>query len=428
MIFLTPGEKVRQLRKQLEMRQEDLSSDSLSRPYLSMIEMGKRSLSNNVAKILAQKFNKRAEELHADLHIDADFIIRTPSEDAEKYCLEKLDTAEPQDDLNEIIEISTQFNLENIKAKAYQKLGDLSFDNHDCINAFANYDMALDSCRNANEHDAEPYLYNRLGRCKSILLQYEEALLYYKRANYSSTIYENSKILKLSIYNMAVCYKKLNDVKMALHYIDKCLSMFTEDDDFNKFIYVNILKATCYESENNIDDALSVYSSLINEFPNSQDPLLGIIYNNLGLLYLKKDDYVTSLEYFNQAQKIRMQKDKLNLSHTIIEKSNVFIKQGFYSEAITLIELGLEMAANNNDTEYLLKGRYLLADIYKSTNDYSNLEKTYLTILEILKDAKDKLNEVLKVYNSLSILYLKQNDLNKVNNYLQMSQEVIESC
>jgi tetratricopeptide (TPR) repeat protein len=288
--------------------------------------------------------------------------------------------------------------------------------------------MALDSCRNANEHDAEPYLYNRLGRCKSILLQYEEALLYYKRANYSSTIYENSKILKLSIYNMAVCYKKLNDVKMALHYIDKCLSMFTEDDDFNKFIYVNILKATCYESENNIDDALSVYSSLINEFPNSQDPLLGIIYNNLGLLYLKKDDYVTSLEYFNQAQKIRMQKDKLNLSHTIIEKSNVFIKQGFYSEAITLIELGLEMAANNNDTEYLLKGRYLLADIYKSTNDYSNLEKTYLTILEILKDAKDKLNEVLKVYNSLSILYLKQNDLNKVNNYLQMSQEVIESC
>lgn len=428
MIFLTPGEKVKKLRKQLKMRQEDLASDNLSRPYLSMIEMGKRSLSDNVANILVQKFNKRAEELHIDLHIDADYIIRTPDEDALKYCLEELDNAESKDDLNEIIEISIQFNLEHIKANAYQRLGDMYFDNHDYISAFANYDIALDSCRTADKSDLEPYLYNRLGKCKFNLLQYNEALIYYKRANSYSTEHGNINIMKLSTYNMALCYKKLNDIKMALYYIDKCLSMFTEDSDFNEYIYANILKANCHEEKNNINDALLVYNNLIEKFPDKQDPLLGIIYNNLGSLYLKKDDYVISLGYFNKAQKIRMQGDKLNLSHTIIEKSTVFIRQGFYNEAITLIELGLEMCSNNNDTEYLLKGRYLLAEIYNSTNDYSKLEETYLSILDVLKDTKDKNNEILKVYNSLSILYLKHNDLDKVNNYLQMSQNIIENC
>lgn len=429
MVFLNPGQKIRQLRKQLKMRQEDLASDNLSRPYLSMIEMGKRSLSDNVANILAQEFNKRAEELHIELNIDADYIIRTPDEDASKYCFEKLNTAESQNDLNEIIEISMQFNLESIKAKAYQKLGDIYFDNHDYINAFANYDIALDSCRNADEHKEEPYLYSRLGKCKFYLLQYNEALLYLQRSDYYSNFYKNNGIIKYITYNMALCYKKLDDMDTALEYIDKCLSMCSENSDFQEYIYANILKANCYESKDDIDEALSVYSNLIAKFSDSQDPLLGIIYNNLGLLHLKNDDYVTSLKYFNQAQKIRMQKDKLNLSHTIIEKSNVFIKQGFYSEAITLIELGLEMAGNNNDTEYLLKGRYLLVEIYNSTNDYSGLEKTYLSILETLKDAdKDNHNEILKVYNSLSILYLKQNDLNKVNNYLLMSQNVIENC
>lgn len=428
MDFLTPGQKIKLLRAQLKMRQQDLASHDLTRPYISMIEIGRRGLSYNTAKILADKFNERAKELNTDLEVDSDYILRTPHEDALKYCIEKLSNVKSENSLNEIIEIAMKFNLESIKAEAHQKLGDLYFDKHNYEDAFANYNIALDSYKSSNEKNKEPFLYSLLGKCKFNLLQYDEALLYYKRANYYSKIYENGQVLKTSTYNIALCYKKLEDIDMALDYIDKCLSICNEDSDFIEYIYTNILKANCYELKENIDGALSIYNYLITKFLDNQDALLGIVYNNLGLLYLKRDDYVRSLEYFNDAQKIRMQKDKLNLSHTIIEKSTVFIKQGFYNEAITLIELGLEMANNNNDIEYLLKGKYLLVEIYEAIKDQSRLEKTYLSILNLLENTKENHNETLKVYNSLSIFYLKQNDLDKANHYLLMSQKIIENC
>jgi len=45
-----------------------------------------------------------------------------------------------------------------------------------------------------------------------------------------------------------------------------------------------------------------------------------------------------------------------NLCYTIIEKSSVFIKQGFYNDAITFIESGLKQAEANMDYVYLIKG------------------------------------------------------------------------
>ncbi|MDF2883395.1 MAG: helix-turn-helix domain protein [Clostridiaceae bacterium] len=428
MDFLTPGQKVRCFRKQLKMSQEDLASNALTRPYISMIETGKRDLSRNVARILTAKFNERAKELKVDLSANFDFIMRTPYEDALKYCSEKLDNAVLENDLNEILEISVKFNLESIKAKTYYKLGNLYFDNHNYINAFDNYDMALDSYRNSGQHNMESFLYNCLGKCKINLLQYDEALIYYKRANYYSTIYGDTEILKLSTYNMALCYKKLDDIDMAIDYIDKCLSICNKYNDFKEYVCANILKANCYEFEENINDALSIYNSLTTQFSDRQDPLLGIIYNNLGLLHVKMNNYVRSIEYFNDAEKIRMKNDMLNLSHTIIEKSTVYINQGFYNEAITLIELGLDMASKNNDIQYLIRGKYLLVDIYNAINDNSKIEETYLSILKLLRNTEGNYNEILKVYNSLTILYLKENNLNKVKDCLLMSQNFIEKC
>jgi tetratricopeptide (TPR) repeat protein len=428
MDFLTPGEKVKWFRKKLKMSQEDLASNALTRPYISMIETGKRDLSRNIARILTAKFNEKAKELNIDLHADFDFIISTPYEDALKYCSEKLDKAVEKSDLKEVLEISIKFDLKSTRARTYYKLGNLYFDNHNYINAFDNYDMSLGTYRDSGEHNMESFLYNCLGKCKINLLQYDDALIYYKRANYYSALYGNTEILKLSTYNMALCYKKLDDIDTAIEYIDKCLTICNKHNDFKEYVYANILKANCYEIEDNINDALSIYNALTTEFLDIQDPLLGIIYNNLGLLHVKMNNYVRSIEYFNKAEKIRMKKDMPTLSHTIIEKSTVYINQGFYNEAITLIELGLDMAAKNNDIEYLIRGKYLLIDIYNANNENSKTEETYLSILKLLKDTKGNYNDILKVYNSLTILYLKQNNLNKVKDYLLMSQSFIEKC
>lgn len=427
MNFLTPAQKIKNIRKNLKMKQEDLAGESITRPFVSMLEAGKRGLSHETAKTIAEKFNRRAEMLNLDLHIDTEYILSSPSEDALKYCQEKLNNAESAVDLKDIIEISTEFKLNSIIVKSYQKLGDLCFKCNNYLDAFTNYNISLDLCKNINEKGLEVYLYNSIGNCKLKLLQYTDAIFYFERANYYSTIYDNNEIRRFSIYNLGLCFKKLNKLDTALNYLNDFLALCDKNSTSIECVYANILKANCYEMQNNLDESLSIYNHLIMQFSSPKDPLLSMVYNNLGLVYLKKNDCIKSLDYFNLAQKIRTDNDIHNLHHTIIEKSNVFIKQNLYSEAILLIKLGLEMANKINDTEYLIKGNYLLAQIYNILNDYDNLEKIYGSILNLLKDTKDT-GQVLKLYNAMTIMYLKQNNLSKVENYLKISQIFIDEC
>lgn len=427
MDFLTTAQKLKKLRKDLKMKQEDLTASCITRGFISMVESGKRGMSYNSAQVIADIFNKRSKELNSNLCIDANYILRTPSEDAEIYCLEKLDAVNSITDIEDIVKISREFNLDDISVKAYHKLGDLQFSCNNYSNAFANYNFALELCKKPNNTKSEVYLYNSIGKCKLKMLQYTDAIFYFERANYYAVLYDNSEIYRISMYNLALCFKKLNRIDAALKYLNDILKLFDKNINFTEYVYVNILRANCYEIQNYDDKSIEIYNELIKKISNERDPLLGMIYNNLGLIYLKEDDYAKSLDYFNLAQQLRVDSDRNNLHHTIIEKSNVFIKQKLYNEAILIIKSGLEMASQYNDTEYLLKGNYLLVQIYNILNDYTNLQAIYNVILDLLDITKDE-GQILKLYNIMSLMYLKHNNLEKVENCLEMSRTLIDKC
>ena len=144
MKFLTTAEKLKATRKYLKMKQEDLVDKNLTRGLISMIEIGKREISNNVAMKIYEKFEQEAKRLNIELNIDNGFLLRSPTEDAEIYCLKKLKVISNYKDINEIIEISDKLNLLKIKAVAYSKLGEYCFNKKDYNEAFINYNYAID--------------------------------------------------------------------------------------------------------------------------------------------------------------------------------------------------------------------------------------------------------------------------------------------
>lgn len=146
MDFLTTAEKLKATRKFLKMKQEDLVDENLTRGLISMIEIGKREISNNVAEKIYNKFKLKAIKLDIELKIDSDFLLRTPSEDAKLYCTKKIheiNTDEDIKDIKEIIEIADKFNLFKVKAMAYGKLGEYYFDKKDYNESFLNYNHAI---------------------------------------------------------------------------------------------------------------------------------------------------------------------------------------------------------------------------------------------------------------------------------------------
>ena len=150
MEFLTNAEKLKTTRKYLKMKQEDLVDENLTRGLISMIETGKREISNTVAVKIYIKFKQKAKILDIELKIDSDFLLRSPSEDAELYCSKKLKEINKDKDIKEIIEIADKFNLLKVKAMAYGKLGEFFFNKKDYNEAFINYNCAIDIFKDIN--------------------------------------------------------------------------------------------------------------------------------------------------------------------------------------------------------------------------------------------------------------------------------------
>lgn len=401
------------------MNQEDLVSENLTRGFISMIETGKRGISRDTAEVISNRLKEKADKLGIKLNIDADYLMRDSRAEAEFYCTQQLESITEISDALEVIHIAKEYNLENILANSYLRLGEIAFSRKDYKEAHINYVNSLDYHKDINVVKMKPYLYNKLGHCKLNLLEYLEALAYFNLANYHAVLQNDNSIKKMSTYNIALCNKKLNRIDAALEYIDIYLTLCDKEKEFTGYTYANVLKAICYEAKNSIDTSIQILMDLLKEFKDTDDILLGHVYNNLGEFYLKKDDLERSLDYFDKAQEIRTSKDIDNLSHTMIEKSRVYIKQKLHEQAISLIKEGMNLAHINNDIEYWLRANYMLADIYLILKNSSEVEKIYEAILSLFKkDDNTHKNELVNVYVRMSHLYLEKNNYNKLSEIL----------
>ena len=424
MKFLTNAEKLKSTRKLLKMNQEDLVDENLTRGLISMIEIGKRQISTEVALKLFEKFKLRAKTLNMELNIDNGFLLRSPSEDAELFCLKKLEEINQDTDIEDILEIANNFNLLNVKAIAYSSLGEYYFAEKHYSKAFINYTYSIDTFKNIQQNETIPYLYMKIGYCNTLLLQYTEALTFFNISQRYSIMYNDKDIEKKAIYNIATCYMKLNEFNLALENIKKFILLCDKVEDYDTYLNANIFKASCYEALKDFNTAIKIYNSLTNENTECNNPVFGFIYNNLGLAYLNKNDFNNSLEYFNIAEQLRIKVDPANLSHTIIDKSSVFIKQGLYNDAQAMINSVLKQAESNMDYEYLIKGNYQLTHIYEIQNNILNLKKTYLNIIELLK-LENKNSELVSVYIKMSLIYLDENNIEQAKKYLLLSLELL---
>lgn len=420
MIFLTTGEKVRSLRKKLGMRQQELEDANITRAFISMIETGKRGLSRETAKALAEKINSKAVKLGLKISIDEEFFLRTPEEDAELYCSEKLNNDPTNDEIDVILDICKRYNLIKTQARSYMVLGDYAFEVEDYKKAFINYMMSLDLYKDTDDKSALAYLYNTLGVCKWSGGVYYEALALFERANYYSVFLNDVKLEKYSLYNIARTYKALNKYEDALVYADKFLSLCNKADENKGFIAANILKAGCYIEKGIKEKAVFIYTELLKEFQSTNDESLWKVYNDLGVIYAEENNYHRSKEYFTKAEKIGVEKNRKNLSFTFIERASVCIKQGGYEEALNFANKGLKLAVELNDTDTIVKAYYQLEEIYRSLEDFNNMKNTYIKLLDIIKDKENYKQDSFKIYNKLALLYLEQNDIEMCKKYLSI--------
>lgn len=224
LIILSPGQRLKEIRKKLKLRQDDLAGEKFSKNYISMFENNKRTINAINASYLAKQINEFAKVKGKDININASYLLKSDVDVAKDKCEAWLQEVESNLNTNDnkcnlnlykTIHISSKYGLTNYKAKALYLKGLLS-------------------------------LYNE--RFKCAMTQLLGALVYYARENdfvYVSDIYE-----KLGI----MLYDK-KEIGQALVYFNLAYEVIKNSkvSDRNKLEELNYYIASCYyEMENYI--------------------------------------------------------------------------------------------------------------------------------------------------------------------------------
>lgn len=81
--------------------------------------------------------------------------------------------------------------------------------------------------------------------------------------------------------------------------------MLDKEKDFEYYVYIKSIEANCYRDMKEYDKALEIFRGLVEEIKDNNNPLLGFLYTNIGEVYMEKNDFEKSMEYLNEAEKIR---------------------------------------------------------------------------------------------------------------------------
>lgn len=426
MNFLSPGKRIKALRKQLNIKQVELEVIGVSRNYISMVESDKRNLTGETLEKFLNFMENKANELEVKVNLDTNYLLLPEKGEATNYCNSKLESFLNHEGLDELIEIGEKYSLTDILLDVYLLKANLLFYDDKLYNAaFIYYYKILEIYIDKNDNKNKAFIYTKLARCKINTLSYEEALAYSFKSYFYCNEFNDKINLMNCIFNICIAYKKLGEYDNALIYIDKLLSIISPKDYIHRYIDTIVVKCNCYASKGELKTSIDIYNSTLNNFSNIPGPALGFIYNNLGEAYLNLGELEYALLYFDKAISTRTIFDKGALSHSLIDKSQVFINQKYFEDSILLIQEGLKLAKKYSDNEYILKGYNLLADIYIKLNDKVKLEETYLLLVDSLK-AIDSI-KLLGIYIKLSILYVEINNIDKHKEFLYKAQELHRS-
>ncbi|MBS1651851.1 MAG: tetratricopeptide repeat protein [Bacteroidetes bacterium] len=176
----------------------------------------------------------------------------------------------------------------------------------------------------------------------------------------------------------------------------------------------------------------------------AKDDLLSAqAYNLLGILYYKKGDYTTAINYHQQALKIREQFldtigiafSKLNLGNVLSEIQNFKKAELYYLDALavfnakqnhkqtikSLINLGV---LNYNLNDFNAARRYFNMVVMQArqNNDYESEAMGYNNLAAV--NIKDKKTEDAKanLFNSLKVKEMMGNEVEKTDSYISLAQ------
>ena len=210
-----------------------------------------------------------------------------------------------------------------------------------------------------------------------------------------------------SFYNLGFNFEKLGKLPEALSFYSGSLKIQKNNDTYNAIDYGNTLKhmANVYLLNNSLSSAVTHFKEAYTVFQkslrtsNKNDKVLHFTIYGLGICYVKKEDYDTSLQYLYKA--FAIMRKHYGDDHEKI--ANVLHNIGFahkrnldYKKALQCYEKVLMIRKDNLGEDHLLVANslYHLAmiqvDIGRFADALKNCHESLIRYLKIYDSSKSK--------------------------------------
>lgn len=357
--ILSPGEKLKSLRKQYKIKQYELCGTYITRNMISMIETNKATLNPATAQVLLQNMKELCTSKELPFNVTLEYLLESPATQAQAIAVafisnltthpELIKTSLQNNDFIQMSALLEQYNLAEERATLFELIGTF-FQSQNLYKEALPYFLVSFECvahKDINRKYTE--IAYHLMNC-NYHLNYFTDILYYSHlffhyqphcfSSYASEIY---------IYTI-LSYYQLEKYPESLNLINKYQQHF----DLN--IELEFIKADCLRMLNKPKEAIPLYHALLKRYDLALEEEIRI---NLHLIstYLEYLEYLAAnallekvLVLVHTYEKVSYGEDLINIYNHL---ASIYITKHDFNTAISYHCLTLKQVLRKSDSSIL---------------------------------------------------------------------------
>lgn len=433
--ILTPGEKVKKIRKVIGASQQDIAGNQITRNLISQIENGKTNLILSTAEIICNNMKifmkNNVNNSIKNLEITPELLLEDEETQAnniaKKYLKElrklRISTQNEKFEImvQEIERFLEKWNISyKIKAEIYEVISDVYFNYNDYNKSILRLQNSLDITMRENDYenslrimlDLSKKVYINGGDALQQLMTMHSALNLYTHNNLN-----NKDLLKKIYFNFALYYSEINMHDNSIEFLDKLFKEF--DLSIKEVLDIKLLKANCYEETAQYKLAEELYLNILDlSLEKSSYTITSKVYNSLGSLYRLTGEYQNSLKYIDHSMKIKDNIEERNYAKTLYYALENYIEMD-YEE---LVIKNYISALNSLDN---VRNNNLYYNLVNQLYNYFFIRKEYEVIFDLLRKVEISIKRKIIIDKDCINLFFKTSYELKNNNKLK-SDELFE--
>ncbi|OPJ59933.1 helix-turn-helix domain-containing protein [Clostridium oryzae] len=403
--ILSPGEKLKYIRKRFKFTQDEVAGGSITRNLISLIESNKAALTPQVAAIVTENINKLCKNNEIFFSISETYLLESIEEQVNKKAQEYIDYLSDtnltlsdkfQDKINAVETFLAKYDLAHIKLEIYFLIAEIYDKCNEFSYAYKYYIKAFENSGKLSVHNTKQIdLLFSLAHCCDVLGKYKECLDYYTMLETHSTNLDSKSSCKLN-FNKMMIHKKLNQFDNCLKEIEYLEKNFSLESNYN-FAIMNT-KANCYKNKKLYTKAIDTYNQLLAITNNDNIEYRLIVLCNMI------ETYIILHDTMNLKLCLKSSNDLLNIYSSIDKQS--FSQQIYNDLGLGALEIKDYERAKNFFLKSVEESR-----LYKNSRALTESFENLIDVCVLLKD-RNSLNDLKnKLLESISLDIIPRNSM-----------------